>query len=234
MFQKLKKTILYIAFLVMLIIAGYIIFIRDNTIVSKPYFLITAIAFILSCTVLIFVIFKGKLSDKKSIKLMIILVIILVIFQLVSLPVANFYSQSLPVWPRGTIYQMPRLISSIAQTDVGLLMRYYLDGKILHANKDYPIGSHKGFLYITDEYKFVKGDYPVMPMQQADLLYKEYGKMFSTITVRENPKLKINSFKIFLYIGYDLEAQKDIILLTDENNSWYFMPQALFEEVNDE
>lgn len=218
----------------MLIIAGYIIFVRDNMIISKPYFLITAIAFVLSCVVLIFVIFKGKLNDKKSFKLMIILVIVLVIFQLVSLPVANIYSQSLPVWPRGTIYQMPRLVNSIAQTDVGLLMRYYLDGKVLHANKDYPLKSHKGFLYITDEYEFAKGDYPVMTMQQADLLYKEYGKLFSTINVRENSKLEIDSFKIFLYTGYDLEAQKDIILLTDEENSWYFMSQALYKEVDDE
>lgn len=218
----------------MLIIAGYIIFIRDNMITSKPYFLITAIAFALSCIVLIFVIFKDKLNDKKSLKLMIILVLVLIVFQVLTLPVANFYSQSLPVWPRGTIYQMPRLVNSIAQTDVGLLMRYYLDGKILHANQNYPIESHKGFLYITDEYEFIKSDYPVMTMQQADLLYKEHGKLFSTINVRENSKLEIDSFKIFLYTGYDLEIKKDIILLTDEESSWYFMSQALFEEVSNE
>ncbi len=128
--DKVKKIVICIAFLVMLIIAGYIIFVRNNLITSRPYFLVTAIAFILSCITLLFVILKGKMQDKKSLKLMIILIVILIVFQILSLPVANLFSQSFPIWPpRGTISQMPGLSldSSISQNDVGLLMHYYLD-----------------------------------------------------------------------------------------------------------
>ena len=231
--DKVKKIVICIAFLVMLIIAGYIIFVRNNLITSRPYFLVTAIAFILSCITLLFVILKGKMQDKKSLKLMIILIVILIVFQILSLPVANLFSQSFPIWPpRGTIYQMPGLSldSSISQNDVGLLMHYYLDEKILHANEDYPLNSHFGFLFITDEYEFVQENYPAFSKQEAEDFYNEYEKLFITTTVRENPKLKIDSFLVHLFTN----IKDEIILIVDDEKDWYFMPPDLYKEVFDE
>lgn len=217
----------------MLTVAGYIIFVRENMLTSRLYFIITATAFILACVVFAFVLLKGRLQEKKRIKLMLILVIVLVTFQLLSLPTVNLFSQSFPIWPpRGTIYQMPGLSwgTSISQNDVGLLMKYYLDGKTLYASEDYPLNSHKGFIYITDEYVFVKGDYSVLSKDHVEAFYNEYQKQYHTITVRENPKLKIKAFKIHLYIN-DIGNTEELVLVLDKNNTWYFIPTVLYEEV---
>lgn len=214
----------------MLIAAGYIIFIRENMIKAKAYFFIMAMAFAFSCIVFVFVVIKGKLKAKKQKKIMFILAVVLIVFQLVSLPLVNYYSQSFPAWPRGTIYQMPRLSSSIAQTDVGLLMRYYLDGKTLYANENYPVKSHKGFIYITNEYEFIYNDYPILKEDEAKTFYNQHEKLYQTTNVRDNPKLQIAGFRIHLYVN-DIVNIDELILLLDEKGTWYFMPPALYEEV---
>ena len=224
--KKVTKIILYIAFLVMLLMAGYVIFFSNHMISNKYYFLITAAAFALVCAVFVILIIRYKKQDKKSFKLMIIICIVLIVFQVVTILPVNHYSQTLPVWPRGTIYQLPGFRNSIAQNEVGLMMRYYLDGKTLYANEDYPIESHNGFLFITDEYEFVKKDYPVLTNEESEAFYNKYDKRYRTISVQNNPKLLLDAFKIHLYVG----DESEIIILTDEAGSWYFMSLSMYEE----
>lgn len=228
MFNKMKKIIIYAISLAMLIIAGYIIFIRNNMIKSTYYFIIVAIAFALACITLLFVILKGKLRDKKTIKTMIILVVILIVFQVVALPIANIFSQSFPVMPRGYIYQLPGLKNSIALNDVGLLMQYYLDGKILHAKADYPKEMHKGYLYITDEYEFVESDFK--ELTENEVQYIKDNTDFYTTKVQYNTKLEIGGNSIMIYIGSDYKDIKHFVLLTDVDNNWYIMPKSFYEE----
>ncbi len=234
MSEKIKKSMLSIVFLAMLIVAGYIIFVRENMITSRYYFYITVGAFILACIVLLFVIFKGKIHEKKSLKMMAILIVVLVVFQIISLPIANIFSQSFPVWPRGTIYQMPRLRSSVAQTDVGLMMKYYLNDRTLYANEDYPLNSHKGNIYITNEYAFVKENYPILTEEETLYFSKDNASSYYPVMVQTNPKLEIDAFQIILYVGLDYKDIQAYSLLTDMQNTWYLVPNELVEDVFDE
>ena len=235
MLNKLKKPIIYIAFLAMLLVAGYIIFIRENMLISKWYYIVMIVSFVLACSVLLFVILKGRMQDRKSLKMMIILIIVLVVFQTLSLPIANLFSQSFPVWPpRGTIYQMPRLTNSIAQTDVGLMMRYYLNGKTLYADTDFPLESHKGHIYITDEYSFIQEDYPVLTPEQIAYFTQDNASQYYAIHVQNNPKLQIDEFEIFLYVGDDYKQVQEFALVIDEENTWYLIPRGNCEDLIDE
>lgn len=212
----------------MLIAAGYVIFLTGHMITDKRYFIITAAAFVLACAVFAVLIFRGKMKDKKSLKTLIALCIAIVVFQVLALPAANIFSQTLPAWkPRGTIYQFPRFSNSVSQNEVGLMMRYYLNGKTLYANHDYPLeDSHNGELFITGEYEFAETDYPVLSNEQAQEFYDTYNKTLQTITVQENPKLNIPSFKI----AVSNTDSEELVLLTDEQNNWYFMTPSLYEE----
>ncbi len=221
--KRLKKIILYIAFLVMLIMAGYVIFVSSHAISNKYYFLITAASFVLVCAVFLIFVFNHKMNGKKSIKLMLIICIALIAFQVITFPIVNIFSQSLPAWPpRGTIYQFPGYRNSIAQNDVGLMMRYYLDGKTVYAASDYPRDSHNGNLFITNEYEFIKSEYPIISSEYAKMIENE----FKTIHVQENPKLMIFAFKIYL----SNEDSKEMVIIKDELDSWYLMPLSFYEE----
>jgi len=224
--NKFVKTILYIAFSAMLVMAGYVIFVSRHMISNRYYFIITAAAFLLVCAAFAVILFMGKVRGKKRVKLMIIICIVLIGFQVITLPAVNLWSQTLPAWPRGTIYQFPKTSNSIAQNEVGLMMRYYLNGKTLYANEDYPINSHNGFLFITDEYKFVQTNYPVLSEDEGESFHSEYNKTLQTINVQENTKLHLPSFKICISIYTD-----ELVLLTDEKGNWYFMSLDLYEEV---
>ena len=212
----------------MLAAAGYVVFFTDHMIGGKRYFIITAAGFVLACAVFLILIFKGKMQDKKTLKVFIIACIVIVVFQVVTLPAVNLFSQTLPVWqPRGTIFQIAGFRNSISQNEVGLMMRYYLGGKTLYAKEDYPRNSHNGNIFITDEYEFAGGDYPILTDEEAQKFYSGYDKTFRTINVQENPKLKIASFRIAISIYADAD---ELVLLTDEAGNWYFMTPDIYKE----
>lgn len=224
---KTKKAIIYAAFFTMLATACYVIFFTGHLISNKYYNIITIVSFALACAIMLFLLIKRKTSEKRNIKLAIFVCMGIVVFMVLVLPITNIFSQSLPFWPpRGTVYQYTGNSNSIAQNDVGLMMRYYLDGKTLYANEDYPLNSHNGYIFITDEYEFVEGDYPVLSVEEAEEFYESNSKLFKAIHVQENPKLKIAPFTIYLS-----EKQNDeMVILTDEEGSWYAITKELYGE----
>ena len=224
--KKFIKTILYAAFLLMLIAAGYVIFFTGHMIGDKRYFIITAAAFVLVLIVFVAIVFSAKKQDEIKYKTGAVVCVVLIIFQVMSLPLVNLFSQTLPAGPRGTVYQFPRFSNSIAQNDVGLMMRYYLNGKTLYASEDYPKNSHNGFLFITDEYEFTERKYPALTYDEAQKYWEDYQNELSTITVQANPKLEIASFKICIYNKHS----EELVLLKDEKNNWYFMTPEIYEE----
>jgi hypothetical protein len=224
---KTKKAILYSAFFAMLAVACYVIFFTGHLISNKYYNIITIISFALACGIFLLIVINRKTSQKRNIKIAVYVCIGVVLFMALVLPATNIFSQSLPFWPpRGTVYQYTGNSNSISQNEVGLMMRYYLDGKTLYANEDYPLNSHNGYVFITEEYEFVEGEYPVLSIEDSEKFYESYSKQFRTIHVQENPKLKIAPFKICLSTG---QSDK-MIILTDEEGSWYVITKKLYEE----
>ena len=223
---KIRNIVLYVLFSAMLVMAGYVIFFTKHSITDSKYFYLTAAAFIMALLALATIVFFAKAKDKRKYKIGAAVCIILIIFQVVSLPFVNLFSQTLPAGPRGTIYQFPKFSNSIAQNDVGLMMRYYLNGKTLNASEDFPKKTHNGFLFITDEYDFVKGDYPILEYDKAKEFSESYKTILSVISVQENPKLKIPSFKIYI----SNQHTDELILLTDEKSNWYFMTRDVYAE----
>ena len=226
--EKIKKIIVYIVFSAMIAIGFYAIFLKGHSISDKRYFAITAAMFALVGAAFLAVLLSFKMQGEKRTKFLIMICAVLVLFQVLTLPAVNLFSQTLPVWPpRGTIYQVAGDKNSISQNEVALVMRYYLKGKTLYANEDYPLNSHNGEIFITDEYEFVRGDYPTLTPQQGEDFALSYDKNIYSIYVQENPKLNIRSF--YIRINTDSDAP-EIILLSDERDNWYFMTPDIYEE----
>ena len=128
--EKIKKVVIYIAFAAMLAVAVYAIFFNEHVIRSKYYFLVTAAALMFAAAAFLVFLLSGKMERGKRTKLIIVICAVLAAFQIVTLPVVNIFSQTLPVWPpRGTIFQIAGFKNSISQNEVGLTMRYYLGGR---------------------------------------------------------------------------------------------------------
>lgn len=225
--EKIKKIVIYIVFTAMLVVAAYAIFFNEHVIRDKYYFLVTAAALMLVAAAFLVFLLSGKMERGKRTKLIIVICAMLAAFQLITLPVVNMFSQTLPAWPRGTIFQIAGFKNSISQNEVALNMRYYLGGKTLHAKSDYPRLSHNGEIFITDEYEFIEGEYPVLKTNEAKDFYDTYEDTFETINVRENPKLDIAAFSIHILPHTD---EKEIVLLTDERDNWYFMTPETYKE----
>ncbi len=225
--EKIKKIVIYIAFSAMLAVAVYAIFFNEHVIRNKYYFLATAAALMLVAAAFLVFLLSWKMERGKRTKLIIVICAVLIVFQLATLPIVNIFSQTLPAWPRGTIFQIAGFKNSISQNEVGLTMRYYLGGKTLYAKSDYPRDSHNGEIFITDEYEFVQSDYPVLKTYEAKAFYDAYEDTFETINVQENPKLAIAAFAIHILPHTD---EKELVLLADEKGNWYFMTPETYKE----
>ncbi len=223
---KAKKTIIYSAFVAMLVVAFYIIFFTQHLITNKYYRIITLISLAMAFGVFLLILIKNN-TTTKNIKLVVGVCVLLVVFQTAAAPFANTFSQSLPLWPpRGTVYQYTGS-NSISQNEVALMMRYYLNGKKLYANEDYPLNAHNGYIFITDEYEFIQGDYPVLSENESKEFLEENEDILITKVVQANPKLKIPSFNIYL----TTQTSNEFVILTNENNSWFVIDRNLFREV---
>ena len=62
---------------------------------------------------------------------------------------------------------------------------------------------------------------------EAKDFYDAYEQTFETINVQENPKLNIAAFAIHILPHTD---EKELVLLTDERDNWYFMTPGTYEE----
>ncbi len=227
---KTKKAIVFTAFFVMLLLAAYIIFFTNHLITNKYYRIVTIASFILAIGILVLLIIKRNSFSKDTIKLVITISIAIVVFQTLTVPIVNTFSQSLPLWPpRGTVYQYTGS-NSISQNEVSLMMRYYLEGKTLYANEDYPLNAHNGYIFITDEYEFKEGEYPVLKSDESQSFYQNHMDILMTKNVQENPKLKIPSFNIYL----STEQSSETVIVTDEDGSWYVITKKLYEEAFNE
>lgn len=227
----LKRVLPYVvyAFILGMQIYSLFFYTPDN---EKHYMrIIMLIGFIIALIVPIVAILSHKLGNSKRFaRFMLGFCIALVLVQIIALPIANVYSETLPaIPPRGSIYQFPQLRNSVSLNELGLFMGYYLDGKTLYALEcDDPRDFDNGLLFLSDQYAF-KALHTLSVNDNYLSAVKDGSKVYF-MGVRKDPKRKIDGFTLHIYVGQDHQSYDEVALLKDTDGNWHIGPRHILLE----